>query len=105
MIKFVPSVIEYIGSLEDDQFLNNVITEFQPEIVYHLAANKNRARSKEYLEDLINVNLMGSYNLFKNLCGLNSLRKVIALGTIDEYGINCNVFSETTVAPLTLHMD
>lgn len=72
--------------IRDKQKLSKSFNEFKPEIVFHLAAI---AGVKTVLHDpiqVINVNLIGSYNLAEIISKTNSVEKIIYSSTSEVYG-------------------
>lgn len=89
------NIFEYIGDLNNYGFIKSVVDEFQPDLVFHLAANKERSRSIDIVRTAIDDNLISSLNLFQSLVGLKNLKSIITLGTIDEYGAASSPYLET----------
>jgi nucleoside-diphosphate-sugar epimerase len=71
-----------------------IITDISPEVVFHLAANINRASNFDMLYDMIDINLAGTLNLFAALTRVASLRSIVVAGTCEEYGVNEVPFQE-----------
>lgn len=80
-----PEVKTYQLDLNDTRSLNETVQEFNPDIVYHLAASLNRNRDFSISEEVLNINLIGTVNL------LNALREVdyenfVFASTSEVYG-------------------
>lgn len=74
------------ADLSDRLAVERVITEMQPEAVYHLAAQSS---PKESLADpwaTIGNNLLAQINLFEALLGAGLKPRVLVIGSSDEYG-------------------
>lgn len=106
--KLVQSGAEVYGisaeeaDLLDAGRLQESITEIQPEVVYHLAAYKDRNMSGDSLVKALEVNMLGSANLFNALVSLECLELVVVLGTAEEYGDSHSPFSEKNdLRPIT----
>ena len=98
-IEFASSnkIKEFRGDIKNYNFVNNVIQNFHPHIVFHLAADKNRIPRAEIINHSINSNLIGSLNIFQALANINELEKVIVIGTLDEYGNIATPFIESQI--------
>lgn len=91
------NVTNYIGNICDYSFVEKTILDFQPNKVFHLAAYKNRSSNIEEVSLSIKVNLIGTLNLYQALTKVSVLESIIALGTIDEYGLHNSLFKESTI--------
>jgi len=78
----------------DYKNLEKAIRDISPEIVFHLAANINRASEFDIIRNMISVNLIGTLNLFESLKNISSCRSIIVAGTSEEYGNNQVPFKE-----------
>ena len=87
-------ICEYIGDITDFNFMFKTINDFNPTNVFHLAAYKKRSSSVEDIRSSLNINLIGTLNLYQSLLKLKTLNSVITLGTIDEYGDCISPYSE-----------
>lgn len=92
------------GDLRDAGFITRVVNEFDPEYVFHLAAFKERTAGLPAFRDSVEINLLGSLNLFAALLGRERLRAIVAIGTAEEYGNNAAPFLESMrEAPVTAY--
>lgn len=85
------------------QKLEKIIKKIEPEIVYHCAAYGVKPNEKNFY-NLIDVNVVGTFNLFSALGDLGGLKKIVNLGSFFEYGVKFNKksFIETDCAnPIT----
>lgn len=88
-------VISYIGDITDENFIKKSLEEFLPDYIIHLAAQKVRSSDSSDFSSIIDNNLKGSFNLFNQAAKLQSLKKIIFVGTAEEYGLNKAPFSES----------
>ena len=58
-----PPGVEYLGDLRDINRLEYFVQETAPEILFHLAAYKERTSAIDSFADAIAINIMGSLNL------------------------------------------
>ena len=69
--------------------LNNVISKFQPNLIFHLAAESHVDNSIDNPDNFINTNIIGTYNIL-NCCknNLNKIKnfKLIHVSTDEVYG-------------------
>jgi|WetSurMetagenome_2_1015567.scaffolds.fasta_scaffold12905_2 nucleoside-diphosphate-sugar epimerase len=84
----------YATDIRDLPAMNNCLAEFQPEYIFHLAAFKERSDSIPAFYNAIETNLVGSLNLFSAAKDVHTVRSIVALGTIEEYGNNRPPFDE-----------
>ena len=71
------SIDHIIGDIRDGSLLSNTLQEFQPEVVFHLAA---QALVKESYKDPTNtfeVNIMGSVNLLESVRMCDSVKSLV----------------------------
>lgn len=95
--KYCNKVKIYSGNLLDKNFAQKVVHEFRPEFIFHFAGSKCRTNKLQEFTDSIDVNYFGSLNLFEALINLDCLKKIIVLGTIEEYGSAISPFSESSI--------
>jgi UDP-glucose 4-epimerase len=81
-------------NLTNKEDVFSAVTSIKPEIVFHLAANINRASEFDMLYRMIDTNLVATINLFNCLRHVTPLQSVIVAGTAEEYGINKVPFRE-----------
>ena len=91
------NVINYIGDICDYSFVEKTILDFQPNKVFHLAGYKNRSSNIEEVSLSLNVNLLGTLNLYQALTKISTIESIIAIGTSDEYGIQYSSFTESSI--------
>jgi CDP-glucose 4,6-dehydratase len=66
-----------IGDIRDASALNNAIQEFQPEFVFHLAAQALVKRSYDNPTETFHTNVMGSVNLLEAVRNCDSVRSLV----------------------------
>lgn len=73
--------------------LDAVVKTIQPDIVYHLAASISRNRDFGIFENMLKVNVTGTFNLLKSLMGTNC-QQFIFTSSSEIYGNNVSPFHE-----------
>lgn len=76
----------HLGDMRDKAFVAGCVEKIDPDIVFHLAAYKERSASFASFYEAIDVNVIGSLNLFEAVAGLSNLRSIVVMGTAEEYG-------------------
>jgi UDP-glucose 4-epimerase len=84
----------YIGDIRDFSFVESSIRDFEPELIFHLAAYKERSEEIPAFRSSIETNLIGSLNIFSAAASLGSLKSIVTLGTAEEYGHDTPPFNE-----------
>ena len=77
----------------DYENLKSEIQNISPEIVFHLAAYIDRTSEFNIIRKMIEVNLVGTLNLFESLKD-SYCKSIIIAGTSEEYGNNQVPFKE-----------
>ena len=90
------NIKKYIGDICEYSFIEKSILDFQPNKVFHLAGYKNRSPDIAEVSLSLNVNLIGTLNLYQALLKVTTVESVVSLGTTDEYGINNSSFTESS---------
>ena len=72
-----------------------VFTKLQPDYVIHLASTKDRMNTGIQFRDSYETNLSISLNVIEACLGLRGFKRLIFLGTCDEYGQTTYPFVET----------
>lgn len=85
----------YTGDIADSAFVKECVDGCRPEIVFHLAAFKERSSEVEDFYRAVGVNVMGSLNLLSALVKQGGVSSVVVLGTAEEYGKNASPFVES----------
>ncbi len=73
--------------------LNDVIQQIQPDIVYHLAASISRNRDFDIFNNMLKVNVTGTFNLLKSL-EKTKCEHFIFTSSSEIYGNNKSPFHE-----------
>lgn len=74
--------------------LKRVVSEIEPNVVFHLAASLKRIRTYDIIDEIIEINLKATNNLLKALVNIN-YSSFIFLSTSEVYGIdNKSPFNE-----------
>lgn len=92
-------------SIEDQPALAAAWTEFQPDVVIHLAAQAGVRFSIEQPASYIGANIVGTFNLLE-LARHHPVRHLLAASTSSVYGANTDMpFGETqrTATPMSLY--
>lgn len=54
-----------IGNIKAHSIVEDTISEFKPEVIFHAAAYKHVAPNEQYPLEAVNTNIIGTYNLLK----------------------------------------
>jgi len=87
-------ITAYHGDMEDRAFVEDCIGRCRPDVVFHLAAFKERSSAMADFYKAAGVNILGSLNLFSALNVEGNVSSVVVLGTAEEYGRNDSPFRE-----------
>ncbi len=79
--------------ITDFDALNAVIKQIQPDIVFHLAASISRNRDFNIFENMLKVNVTGTFNLLKSLLN-TECEQFIFTSSSEIYGNNASPFHE-----------
>lgn len=83
-----------VGDIKNAEFVSKSIEEIQPDVVYHLAANKSRTGSLEEYRIGLEDNLFGTLNLIESCVKYGNVSTFISIGTCEEYGNSPCLFKE-----------
>ncbi len=98
------SFLQHTGDLRDAGFVRDCVSSVRPEIVFHLAAFKERTPELAAFSDAISTNVMGSLNLFTALHEQKGVGSIVVVGTAEEYGHHSAPFVEQMrEAPVTAY--
>jgi nucleoside-diphosphate-sugar epimerase len=83
------------GNLDDNEIIEQLMQKYKPEIVIHLAGNRDRISCEigAYRKS-INNNLLGTLNLIEACLGNSRLERFIYLGSCEEYGVGDSPYKE-----------
>ena len=94
-----------VGMLQDSELLLNVATDFQPDVIIHLAAQAGVRYSLENPRSYIDSNIVGTFNVMEAARQLK-VRHLLMASTSSVYGANTTMpFDEDQKAdtPLTIY--
>jgi CDP-glucose 4,6-dehydratase len=77
LLKLQDRIGHVVGDIRDASALNNEIQEFQPEFVFHLAAQALVKRSYDNPAETFDTNVMGSVNLLDAVRKCDSVRSLV----------------------------
>lgn len=77
LLKLDRKVKHVIGDIRDFSHLNNSLTKFQPEFVFHLAAQALVRTSYDNPVDTFSTNIQGSVNLLESVRQSDSVRSLV----------------------------
>lgn len=79
--------VEFVyGDVSDQAALEAIVKEFQPNIIYHLAAETGTGQSYDEPTRYCNVNVIGTTNLVESIRKVKSVKKVILAASRAVYG-------------------
>jgi UDP-glucose 4-epimerase len=77
---------QYVIDLTQREKVVNLFTFLQPDYVIHLAGSKNRINDTEQYRNIYDANVSMSLNIIDACRGIQNFKKLIFLGSCDEYG-------------------
>jgi len=102
--KETEGITVYTGDVADSAFVKECVGGCRPEIVFHLAAFKERSSDVDDFYRAVGVNVIGSLNLLSALVRQGGVSSAVVLGTAEEYGKNESPFTESMrEAPVTAY--
>lgn len=84
----------YKVDLTDKSAVLESFKSLQPEYVVHLASNKNRSNDAQEFRNIYNTNLLMAENVIEACHELTGFKRLVTLGTCDEYGLVPTPFKE-----------
>jgi UDP-glucose 4-epimerase len=84
----------FIGDMRQREFVEAAVADWQPEVVFHLAASRARSLTAAAFAETIDINLIGSLHLLEALEQSPNTRRIVLLGTAEEYGCGPVPFRE-----------
>lgn len=89
-----PGLRHFSVDLRDQAACERTIADARPEIIYHLAATRERTRDVSLLRSVFDTNFFATVNLFNAATKTAGLQTIVVLGTSEEYGENVPAFVE-----------
>lgn len=86
---------QHVLDLTDRVKVAEVFSLLQPDYVIHLAGSKNRANDVAQFRDTYDMNLLMSLNIIDACRALKNFKRLVFLGTCDEYGHAAIPYDET----------
>lgn len=94
----------HILDLTDRLKVAEVFADLQPNYVIHLASSKDRSSNVVQFADIYQTNISMSLNVIEACRALKNFRRLVCLGTCDEYGLTQSPYDETQKgAPTTAY--
>jgi GDP-4-dehydro-6-deoxy-D-mannose reductase len=83
----LPAEVEiHEADILDEPGLNRIVSEFEPEKIFHLAAFSNPQSSWENARRTLETNIIGSHNLLQAATNTGILPRVLLVGSGQQYG-------------------
>jgi CDP-glucose 4,6-dehydratase len=79
-------VRSYVGDISNQESLEVALTDFNPDLVFHLAANSIVTKAQEHAFDAVETNIKGTYNLICLAARLPNIQGVIVASSDKAYG-------------------
>jgi UDP-glucose 4-epimerase len=92
--EFGDRVIMCLGDLNDLTFIQHIFNDYSPNYIYHLAGLKNRTNRYEEFKNSMDVNYYSTLNLLQAVVNNQDLKKIVMIGTAEEYGDITSPFNE-----------
>lgn len=86
--------VPHACDIRDAEAVRAAVRAARPEVAFHLAAWKERQADLPAFHRALDVNLTGSLNLLTALLEEGTCRRVVVVGTAEEYGIQACPFTE-----------
>ncbi len=94
----------YCVDLLNKNELEKIIDKTEPDMIIHLAGIKKRLVDYNVFLESININFIGALNLFDIMQHYNKTKKIIVLGSAEEYGrTDCIITEETPTKPINAY--
>lgn len=87
--------VQHALDLTDCVKVADVFSLLQPDYVIHLAGSKNRGSDSTQFRYIYDTNLLMSLNVIDACCGLKNFKRLVFLGTCEEYGKVSTPYDET----------
>ncbi len=86
---------QIVLDLADRMEVIRLFSSLQPDYVIHLAGSKNRVQDTAQFRGTYDINLLTSLNVIDGCLAIDDFKRLIFLGTCDEYGQVPTPFDET----------
>lgn len=80
--------------LRDAQQVQELLRQWKPELIFHLAAQRTRKVTGAAIAQTLENNLTSTLNLLEAVRKCSSIRRVVMLGSAEEYGAAIEPFRE-----------
>ena len=87
-------VDHYKGDIQDINFIEPILLKYSPDYIIHLAGLKNRENSIAEFDMSMKVNYFGTLNILTIAKDIKNLKRIVLIGTAEEYGNIDEVFTE-----------
>ena len=95
---------KFVGDLRETKAIDACVQQSNPDIIFHLAASKERSSAVEDFYRAIEINLVGSLNLFSAAAKLKTLNSIVVMGTAEEYGhTHCPFVENAREVPVSVY--
>jgi nucleoside-diphosphate-sugar epimerase len=75
--------------------LEDILQEYKPEVIFHLAAQPIVNYAEELLEETLDVNIVGTYKLYLILKNIKSIKSIVHVSTDKVYGDLAEIYIES----------
>ncbi len=94
----------FSGDLRDEAVMSNALTEFAPDVIFHLAAQSSVKISFENPFETFSVNLIGTLNLLETISKVDFPIKTLIISSSEVYGQltpeECPVVEDRPLRPI-----
>ena len=97
LLEFSAKVQIIKGTLIDKDIINEITSEYPFSYVFHLAGSKSRSSDIIEFNNSMENNYFSTLYLLESLKNNRAIKKIILIGTIDEYGESSQPFTESTM--------
>ena len=94
--EFNSKVIICKGNLSDKNILLKINKKYKFSHIFHLAGSKSRSNNLNEFKQSFDINYFGALNLLESQIDNKFIKKIILIGTMDEYGYSNQVFNESS---------
>ena len=99
-LNLTSSIVDERGDIRDNKLLRKTISDFSPEIVFHLAAQPIVLESYESPLETFETNVIGTVNLLDDLRRANSVKVIVVMTSDKVYKNNGSRYLYREVDPL-----